>query len=58
MTARARFTQADLTRVMKAAKSAGYERFSVTIDTDGTIELRIHSAPTFVSETNEWADLE
>ena len=58
MTARARFTQADVTRVIKAAKSAGFESFSVVIERDGTIELRTTASGLAPNDRNEWVDLE
>ena len=53
MTAKARFTQADLTRLMKAAQQAGYEKFSIVIEPDGTLILKT-DAPAI--DLEEWND--
>ncbi|MFX4086130.1 hypothetical protein ACKU27_13615 [Sphingobium yanoikuyae] len=37
MTTQARFTQADITRVMKSAVRAGVPHFTITIDPAGSI---------------------
>lgn len=39
MTAPARFTQSDITRAMKAAKSAGFSHVRVGIDLQGNIVI-------------------
>jgi len=44
MTAFARFKQADVTRAMKAAKSAGFDNVRVTIGVDGTIDVIVGKA--------------
>ena len=44
MTAPARFTQADLARAMKAAKSAGFEEIRVKVDLGGQIEVIVGKA--------------
>ena len=44
MTAQARFTQADLERVLKAAKRCGYEDVRVRIDQAGNIEATVGPA--------------
>lgn len=44
VTAFARFRQADVTRAMKAAKSAGYENVRVIIAVDGTMDIIVGKA--------------
>ena len=58
MSQRARFQQADVTRLLKAAKSAGYENARVIVRTNGEIELIVGEAGASIARDNEWADLE
>lgn len=44
MTSPARFRQADITRAMKAAKSAGFHDVRVRIDVGGQIEIIVGKA--------------
>lgn len=41
LTAKARFTQADLTRVFQSAKSAGFTSFKIVIDITGVITIEV-----------------
>jgi hypothetical protein len=52
-----RFTQADVARLLKAARSAGYEHAIVVAKVDGSLELRVSSDKP-MPVNNEWADLE
>jgi len=45
MTAPARFTQADIARAMKGAKSAGFARVRVGIDAQGNIVVDASNDP-------------
>ena len=46
MTTPARFSQADVTRALKAAKSAGYPRVRVTLDPHGNLVLDVSDETT------------
>ena len=39
MTERVRFTQGDVTRLLKAAKSAGYDFVKLVVTTEGQLEV-------------------
>ena len=52
MTAPARFTQADVTRVMKGAKVAGFTSLRVIIDPTGSIILEASDAPAISERRN------
>lgn len=55
MTARSRFTQADVTRAIKGARAAGFRNVKVEIDPDGTIRIIPLDLPlTSVEDDNEW----
>lgn len=56
MTAKARFTQADITRVLQAAKRAGLQNFLVRIAPCGEITLQVSDNP--IEGPDEWSDLD
>lgn len=59
MTAKARFTQADITRILRGAASAGLTSYSIVIEPDGAIEVRVLGPDKdHASARNEWQDLE
>jgi hypothetical protein len=55
MTTRARFTQADITRTIKAVRAAGFESMRIAIPANGTIEVYI-PAEAKTSSWNSWDD--
>ncbi|MDP1026363.1 hypothetical protein Q5H91_03995 [Sphingomonas sp. KR1UV-12] len=52
MTARARFTQSDVSRAMKAAREAGYDHVRVGIDVQGNIVVDASNAPMMKAREN------
>lgn len=52
MTARARFSQSDLTRAVKAAEQAGVSVARIRIEADGAIEI-VAGAPE-MSDKTDW----
>lgn len=57
MTAAARFTQADLTRAMKSAKSAGVRLSKILIMPNGCIEMQFGGEPIKSGAKSSWDDL-
>lgn len=45
MGAKARFTEAQITRALKGAKAAGYTRVRLRIDVDGTLTIEPSNEP-------------
>lgn len=64
MTAKARFTQADITRALRAVKASGFASAKLTIQLDGTIVIFATDADLsgcenpWVADANEWSDLD
>lgn len=58
MTRRVRFQQSDVTRMLKAAKAAGYEKVHVILRPTGDLEMFLGSDWPKSQTDNEWADLE
>jgi hypothetical protein len=56
MTQSARFKQQDVTRLLRAARAAGFETAKIVIEPDGTLNL--YAALARPDNSNEWADLE
>ena len=57
MTDRARFRQADVTRVLKGAVAAGFAEPRLIIHPDGAIELITDANTAELDADDEWADL-
>jgi hypothetical protein len=53
VTQRSRFTQADVSRLLKAAHASGYEQAIVVAHANGSLELRV-STDKPVKLVNEW----
>lgn len=45
MTARSRFSQADVTRLLKAAKASGYACVKLVVTPDGRLEIYLSEGP-------------
>lgn len=64
MTAKARFTQSDITRALRAARASGYANAKVTIRPDGTIDILVSNNELDASDNpwdvdaSEWVDLD
>lgn len=58
MTARARFTQADLRRAAAGTLAAGLTVAKIEIDPDGKIVIIPGTTEKLPGNDNEWADLE
>jgi hypothetical protein len=58
MTARARFTQADLKRAAAGVTLAGMTIAEIVIDRKGDIRIILGSPKSEPGNDNEWADLE
>lgn len=45
MTARSRFSQSDVTRLLKAAKASGYACVKLVVTPEGTLEIYLAEGP-------------
>lgn len=50
-------TRAGVTRLLKAARDAGYRRAKVTAHPDGRVELEADDPPPTGPEPNEWDEV-